>query len=201
MAPDGLYKAAKKNPELTLVALGPLTNIAMSINLFPELKSLIKEIVIMGGALERGNITKFAEFNFAADPESVQFVFDSGIPLTIVPWDAAVSAMYSEEDLNSLNMEDSKAGRLFLDMQKVPMDFLEQVFGFRAVGHPDPITMAYVVDDTIVSRRIKGNLKMELSFNTMRGASVSSEGLEMDIILGIEKDKFNSILKLIKTLE
>ena len=201
MAPDGLYKAAKKNPGLTLVALGPLTNIAMSINLFPELKSLIKEIVIMGGALERGNITKFAEFNFAADPESVQFVFDSGIPLTIVPWDAAVSAMYSEEDLNSLNMEDSKAGRLFLDMQKVPMDFLEQVFGFRAVGHPDPITMAYVVDDTIVSRRIKGNLKMELSFNTMRGASVSSEGLEMDIILEIKKDKFNSILKLIKTLE
>ena len=201
MAPDGLHKAAKENPGMTLVALGPLTNLAMSINLFPELKSLLKEIVIMGGALERGNITKFAEFNFAADPESVQFVFDSGIPLTIVPWDAAVSAMDTEEDLKALGMENSKAGRLFLDMQKVPMDFLEQVFGSRAIGHPDPITMAYVVDETIVSRRIKGNLKMELSFNTMRGASVPSEGLEMDIILGIKKDKFNSILNLIKTLE
>ncbi len=201
MAPDGLYKAAKETPGLTLVALGPLTNVAISINLFPELKSLIKEIVIMGGALEKGNITKFAEFNFAADPESVQFVFDAGIPLTIVPWDAAVGAMYTEEDLTALGLEDSKAGKLLLDMQKVPLDFLEQVFGSRAIGFPDPITMAYVVDETVAERRIKGNLKMELSFNTMRGASVPSEGLEMDIILAIKKDKFNSILNLIKTLE
>lgn len=201
MAPDGLNRTAKENPGLTLVALGPLTNVAMSINLFPELKDLIKEIVIMGGALDRGNITKFAEFNFAADPESAQFVFDAGIALTIVPWDVAVGAMYSEEDLHDLGMEDSKAGKLLLDMQKVPLDFLEQVFGSRAIGFPDPLTMAYVVDETIAERRIKGNLKMELSFNTMRGASVPSEGLEMDIILEIKKEKFNPILNLIKTLK
>ena len=201
IAPDGLYKAAKENPGMTLVALGPLTNVAISINLFPELKNLLKEIVIMGGALERGNITKYAEFNFAADPESAQFVFDTGIPLTIVPWDAAVSAMYSEKELDALGLGDSRAGKLLLDMQKVPLDFLEQVFGSRAVGFPDPITMAYVVDETIAARKIKGNLKMELSFNTMRGASVPSEGLEMDIILGIKKDEFNSILNLIKTLK
>ena len=201
MAPAGLYKAAKENPGLTLVAIGPLTNIAMSVNLYPELKKLIKEIVIMGGAIERGNITKFAEFNFAADPESVQFVFNSGIPLTIVPWDAAFSNMYTEEDLKALNLVDSKAGKLLMDMQKVPLNFLEQVFGTRAVGFPDPITMAYVVDKSIVSRKIKGNLTMELSSNTMRGASVPSEGLEMDIIMDIKKDKFNSILNTIKTLE
>ena len=201
MAPDGLYKAAKENPGLTLVTLGPLTNIAMSINLYPELKSLMKEIVIMGGALEKGNITKFAEFNFAADPESVQFVFEAGIPLTIVPWDVAVIAMYTEEELDALGLKDSKAGKLLLDMQKVPLDFLEQVFGFRGVGFPDPLTMAYVVDETIASRRIKGNLKMELSFNTMRGASVPSEGLEMDIILEIKKEKFNPILMMIMALE
>jgi len=201
MAPAGLYKAAKQNPGLTLVTIGPLTNIAMSINLYPELKKLIKEIVIMGGALERGNITKFAEFNFAADPESVHFVFNSGIPLTIVPWDAALSNMYTEEDLKALNLVDSKAGKLLMDMQKVSLDFLEQVFGTRAVSFPDPITMAYVVDESIVSRRIKGNLKMELSFNTMRGASVACEGLEMDIIIDIQKDKFNSILKNIKALQ
>ncbi len=201
MVPDGLYQAARENPGLTLVTLGPLTNIAMSLNLFPDLKKLIKEIVIMGGALERGNITKFAEFNFAADPESVEFVFNSGIPLTIVPWDAAVLAMDTEESLKALELEDSKAGKLFLDMQKVPLDFLEKVFGVRAIGHPDPITMAYVIDESIVKRRIKGNLKMELSFNTMRGASVPCEGLEMDIILEIEKDKFNSILTRIKGLK
>ncbi|MDA3938132.1 MAG: nucleoside hydrolase [Spirochaetia bacterium] len=201
MAPDGLCKAAKENPGLTLVTLGPLTNIAISINLFPELKNLIKEIVIMGGALEKGNITKFAEFNFAADPESVQFVFDAGIPLTIVPWDVAVAAMYTEEELVDLGLKESRAGKLLLDMQKVPLDFLEQVFGFRGVGFPDPLTMAYVVDESIVSRKIKGNLKMELSFNTMRGASVPCEGLEMDIILEIKKEKFNPILLKIKALK
>ena len=201
MAPAGLYKAAKENPGLTLVAIGPLTNIAMSVNLYPELKKLIKEIVIMGGAIERGNITKFAEFNFAADPESVQFVFNSGIPLTIVPWDAAFSNMYTEEDLKALNLVDSKAGKLLMDMQKVPLNFLEQVFGTRAVGFPDPITMAYVVDKSIVSRKIKGNLTMELSFNTMDRPYRPILGMEMDIIMDLKKDKFNSILNTIKTLE
>ena len=79
--------------------------------------------------------------------------------------------MYSEKELDALGLGDSRAGKLLLDMQKVPLDFLEQVFGSRAVGFPDPITMAYVVDETIAARKIKGNLKMELSFNTMRGAS------------------------------
>jgi len=198
---DGLYKTAKANKGLTLVTIGPLTNIAMALNIYPDLKDYIKEMVIMGGAVNYGNVTKFAEFNFAADPESVQFVFDSGIPLTIVPWDAALKALFTEKDIEGLGIGDSKGGKLFAELQKTPMEYLEKMFGGKVAGQPDPLAMAYVIDDSIASHRIKSGLKMELNYNAMRGASVTCAGDNIDIIMEIDKTKFISVLKRIKDLE
>ena len=70
-AASGLLESAKADPGLKLVTLGPLTNIATAFNLYPELNSLVSEIIIMGGAIGEGNVTPFAEFNFFFDPESV----------------------------------------------------------------------------------------------------------------------------------
>ncbi len=198
---DGLYKTAKANKGLTLVTIGPLTNIAMALNIYPDLKNYIKEMVIMGGAVNYGNVTKFAEFNFAADPESVQFVFDSGIPLTIVPWDAALKALFTEKDIEDLGIGDSKGGKLFAELQKTPMEYLEKMFGGKVAGQPDPLAMAYVIDDSIASHRIKSGLKMELNYNAMRGASVTCAGDNINIIMEIDKTKFISVLKRIKDLE
>ena len=83
-------------PGLTLLTLGPLTNIAMALNLYPELKGLISEIVSMGGAIETGNVTRFAEFNFYADPEAVQSVLDAGIPISLLTWDATLKVAHTE---------------------------------------------------------------------------------------------------------
>ncbi len=200
-APGGLYKTAKEHGGLTLIAIGPLTNVAIALNLYPDLKKYIGDMVIMGGAINYGNVTKFAEFNFAADPEAAQFVFDSGIPLTIVPWDAALKALFTEKDLESLGLSGTKAGDLFLELQQTPMRYLEKIYGGKVAGQPDPLAMAYVIDDSIASHRIKSDLKMELNNNVMRGASVTCSGTSMDIIMEIDKSKFSTILKRIKTLK
>ncbi len=200
-APEGLYETAKANPGLTLVTIGPLTNIAIALNLYPDLKEYIGEIVIMGGAVNYGNVTKFAEFNFAADPESVQFVLDSGIPLTVVPWDAALKALFTEKDIENLGIGDTKAGKLFVDLQKTPMAYLEKMFGGKVAGQPDPLTMAYVIDSSIASHKIRSGLKMELNYNAMRGASVTCAGDDVSIIMEIDKTKFTSILTGIKDLK
>jgi len=76
--------------EVTIVAVGPLTNVAVALRLYPEISRLVKEIVIMGGAIGRlprgkGNITPAAEFNFWVDPEAARIVLRSGAPLTLLP--------------------------------------------------------------------------------------------------------------------
>ena len=74
--------------EVTLVTLGPLTNIALALSKAPDIASRIKEIVMMGGAyFEVGNITPTAEFNVYVDPEAADVVLRSGVPITLLPLD------------------------------------------------------------------------------------------------------------------
>jgi inosine-uridine nucleoside N-ribohydrolase len=193
-APAGIYRIAKENPGLTLLTLGPLTNIAMALNLYPELVELVGEIVTMGGAIERGNVTRFAEFNFYADPESAQSVIDSGIPLSIVTWDATLTVLHSAEDLMQLGFAASASGRLFLDLQKVPFSYIEKAYGMRGITLPDPLTAAYLVDPSIARRVVTSGLRMELGPGTLRGSSIRWPARGLKIVLDIDKGAFDQIL-------
>ncbi len=197
-APDAIFKLAKENEGLIVITLGPLTNIAIAISLYPELKNLIKEIVSMGGALERGNVTRFAEFNFYQDPEAVQFVINSGIPMTVVPWDPIANSMFLENELKGFVDESSSAGKLLLDLVQTPMNFIEKFYGVRGVVFPDPMTVAYVLDERVGKNVILGDIRMELNYTTLRGASILVEGERMRIITEINKSAFRELLE--KTL-
>ncbi len=194
-APDAIFKLAKENEGLIVITLGPLTNVAMAINLYPELKNLIKEVVSMGGALERGNVTRFAEFNFYQDPEAVQFVINSGIPMTVVPWDPIANSMFLENELKEFVDESSSAGKLLLDLVQTPMNFIEKFYGVRGVVFPDPMTVAYVLDEKVGKNVILGDLRMELNYTTLRGASILVEGERMKIVTEIEKSVFRELLE------
>jgi len=80
-ATNFLIEAASNLQDLVLIAIGPLTNIAMAIKKAPNIMSRIREISIMGGSTSFGNVTATAEFNIFADPEAAQIVFNSGIPM------------------------------------------------------------------------------------------------------------------------
>jgi inosine-uridine nucleoside N-ribohydrolase len=73
--------------EVSIIAIGPLTNIASALRLHPNLRRQVREIVLMGGSLSGGNMTPAAEFNMYVDPEAANIVFNSGIPLTMVGLD------------------------------------------------------------------------------------------------------------------
>lgn len=79
------YKQILVKQEVTIIALAPLTNLAVLISDHPELKENIEEIVLMGGAMNGGNINRFAEFNIWHDPEAAKIVFDSGIKIVMAP--------------------------------------------------------------------------------------------------------------------
>ena len=86
---------------ITLIALGPLTNIALLISTFPEVKDHIREIVLMGGSSGRGNVTPLAEFNIYSDPESAHIVFESDLPITMIGLDLARQSLLTHDYLAS----------------------------------------------------------------------------------------------------
>ena len=87
---------------MTIVATGPLTNIALFIQRYPDLISKITQIVSMGGAVFGGNITPVAEFNYYCDPESAAAVFNSGIPMVMLGLDVTVRAKFYQRHIDSL---------------------------------------------------------------------------------------------------
>lgn len=92
-AVDFLASAAGAEPgQITLIAVGPLTNIALALRRYPQLASQVGNFVIMGGSAGRGNVTPAAEFNIAADPEAAAIVFGAGWTVTMVGLDVTLQA-------------------------------------------------------------------------------------------------------------
>lgn len=97
------YRVLMESEEkVTILTLGPLTNIALLISAFPEVKGKIEEIIMMGGSTERGNIGIYGEFNVSIDPEAAKMVFRSGVPITMVGLDIGRKARLTAEDLEAL---------------------------------------------------------------------------------------------------
>jgi inosine-uridine nucleoside N-ribohydrolase len=102
-AAELIRQIIRKYPgEVTLLPIGPLTNIATALNLDSELAGMVRGIVMMGGSLSGGNITPAAEFNIYVDPEAARIVFQSGIPITMVGLDATRKTSLTEAHVQVL---------------------------------------------------------------------------------------------------
>src|SRR5207253_3862492 len=101
-------RAAAPN-SVTLCALGPLTNIATALVMAPDIAAGIAELVLMGGG-SRGNVTPAAEFNIHADPWAAAIVFDSGIPITMVPLDVTLTVRSTPERIAPIQALGNQAG-------------------------------------------------------------------------------------------
>lgn len=97
---------------VTLVPIAALTNIALLFSMYPETKKKIKEIVMMGGTLARGNTTTSAEFNTYVDPHAAQMVFQSGVPLTMVGLDVTSTAVLTKKEIDQIQ-QFGKTGEMF----------------------------------------------------------------------------------------
>ena len=113
-------QAVQCKGELEIIALGPQTNLALALNVYPELKRMIKCIYFMGGAVEGGNSSAVAEFNIFFDPEAAKIVFGSGIPLVMVGLDVTLRAVLSDSDCNGIRGIGTTASDIAADL----LDFM-----------------------------------------------------------------------------
>jgi inosine-uridine nucleoside N-ribohydrolase len=118
---DYLVQAVMANPgQVTILAIGPLTNIAMAMRMEPRFAGTVKQLVIMGGAVASladggGNHTPNAEFNFYVDPEAAQIVLRSGIPIVLSPLNVSRKARFTKADYDRIVAVDTPITRLIKD--------------------------------------------------------------------------------------
>ena len=135
---------------LTLIAIGPLTNIALLLATHPELTPRIERIVIMGGAIGLGNVTPSAEFNLWADPDAAYRVFTSGLGLTMVGLDVTHRAMLSAERADALR-ETGRAGAVVADLHRFYRQFHQRVYGHSDTPVHDALAVAHVIKPDVIT--------------------------------------------------
>jgi len=153
-ADELITEVARQYPdEMTLIAVGPLTNLALAIQKDPEGMRKLKEIVIMGGAVRTGgNITPYAEFNIFSDPSAANIVFGSELPITLVPLDVthqvSLTPKRMEERVKPINNDFSKFA-----LEATGYDPERHQFRNKQLIHlHDPLAVGVVVDPELVRK-------------------------------------------------
>ncbi len=145
---DAIYQeAVKRNGELQIVAVGPLTNLGLAFVKYSQLPKLIKRIVIMGGSATIGNQTPAAEFNIYADPEAADIVFASGVPVYMCGLDVTMKAYLLPEEVEAIGALGSKPARFFRDVVQPVQDFSVRT-GLEGMCYHDPVALLYAMDDS-----------------------------------------------------
>lgn len=137
--------------KVILVGLGPLTNIALLIKVFPEVQEKIEYISIMGGGLDHGNLTPLAEFNIYVDPEAAQIVFHSGIPVVMSGLDVTEKAEIKVEEIDSLK-DKGRVSHLAYELLHFYNKSGRQ-FGFINSPIHDLCAVAYIINPEMFSGR------------------------------------------------
>jgi purine nucleosidase len=173
-AVHAMIEAFRKEPgELELVALGPLTNLALAIRIEPQFASWVKRCVIMGGTgVLPGNATPLSEFNWWIDPEAVHIVLESGMKVEMVGWDVSLADSVIDTDLAEELRSLGPLGQFSIDIQKSLRRFIQEVTGRTGFDWPDPIAMAVALEPDIASSEATLRVEVSLGLGHERGQTI-----------------------------
>jgi len=149
--PDLIIEMVHKYPhEITLIPIGPLTNIALAVSKDPSIATLVRNIVIMGGSITGGNVNAVAEANIYNDPEAAQIVFNAGWMVTMVGSDVGERTLLTRKELAQLRSAHgpetdfvSKLGEFYLSRSEKS--------GYSGAAMYDPLAVGAVIDPTLVT--------------------------------------------------
>lgn len=156
---------------ITLVPIGPLTNIALLLKMYPEVKEKIAEIVLMGGSTTRGNMGVMSEFNIFADPEAAKIVFSAGLPVVMVGLDVGLKALVYPEDSAELKVMNETGNMIYQLFQKYRGGSMKtglKMYDSCAIAYLLQPEMFQVVD-TFVDVELNGSLTAGCTVVDLKG--------------------------------
>ena len=195
-------KAGELGKDLTLVAIGPLTNVAAALISYPTLAETVNGLVIMGGAFNltpygMGNANAVAEFNVWHDPEAAKIVFSSGIPMVCAGLDTTTHPDYrmSPAMFEEIKVRDTRKSRLVADLCG------GLVRRFNGFSLHDPMAVTYVIDPTMF-RTEKCRVEVETQGELTRGMTVvdrrryhrANDNPNADIIVEVDAERFHRLI-------
>ncbi|MFA0309516.1 nucleoside hydrolase [Vibrio splendidus] len=143
--------------EITLVAVGPLTNLALALEAAPDIVDLVKEVVVMGGAFgengHKGNVTPFAEANIHDDPHAADKVFTASWPVVIIGLDVTEESFFTSQYLDELRDDAGEVGQFIWDISRYYLKFYSDKVGMDGCHVHDPSAIAYVIQPSLFTSR------------------------------------------------
>ena len=167
-------RAGTRPGEITLVTLGPLTNIAAALVQEPRLATWVRECYVMGGAAcAVGNITPAAEYNIWCDPEAARIVFHSGMRMLMVSWEhSRGAASLTEAEMEEVRGLGTDKARFAIDCNRSALRANRELLGDRGLALPDPVTMAIALDPSICTERSPHFVDVSVDEALTRGMTV-----------------------------
>lgn len=194
---DFLIERIMSNPgEITLVAIGPLTNIAFAIRKEPRIVEAVREVIIMGGTIRYpGNASPLAEYNVFVDPHAAHMVYHSGMPITLVPLDVTYQCILTREDVKRLQKKPSPISRFIDDSTRFYMEFHDEYQQITGCAINDPLALALTFapelcdyQDLYVDVDISGGISMGKTFADFHG--LTKRPANMKIALSVRARDF-----------
>lgn len=173
-AAEEVIALARSRPgELNILAIGPLTNLAVALELDPELPALVADVVIMGGAaLAPGNVSAVAEANIHNDPEAAAAVLAASWDVILVPLDATMSQRFEQDDLDALLAGPPRAAALG-HMLDTYFAFYAQHFGRPSSALHDPLAAAVLTGEAVASSMSRVRVVVDTSDGPGRGQTIA----------------------------
>jgi inosine/uridine nucleosidase len=175
---------------VTLVPVGPLTNVALLLRTYPDLTERIAEIVMMGGSMSAGNMTPFAEFNIWVDPEAAARVFASGIDVTMVGLDVTHRALMTAEHADRLRAA-GRVGTMVAELSDFYHRFHSRIYDFPGVPVHDAMAVAHVIRGDLMKTQHR-NVEVDCASELCRGRTVVDlwqiSGREPNAHVGVDVD-------------
>jgi inosine-uridine nucleoside N-ribohydrolase len=184
--------------QVTLVPVGPLTNVALLLSRYPEAAQNVERIVIMGGAIAEGNVTPAAEFNIYVDPEAAWRVFHSGLPVTMIGLDVTHRALMMPTHVERLRAS-GDIGRFVAELHDFFVRYHERTYGTEGAPIHDAVAVAQVLRPGIVET-LHRHVDVDCESRLCRGRTVvdlwrrTGEEPNADVGVGIDADAFLDLL-------
>jgi purine nucleosidase len=173
-AVDAIIDTIEANAQLTVVTLGPLTNLALALAKRPAIAAKVGRCVVMGGApCCEGNVTPAAEYNIWVDPEAARIVMLSGLPIELVGWQLSRGgAVLNERDIAHISGFDNTLSRFAIECNSHARQAYKRQTGEDGIALPDPVAMCLALDPTIGTEWSSHAIEVETQSELTRGMTV-----------------------------